>query len=41
MTSCCDDKSCEMTALRERHARTLYVVLAINAVIFVVEGAAG
>ena len=41
MTSCCEDKHCEVAALRERHARVLYVVLAINAVMFVVEGAAG
>jgi len=41
MTNCCEDKSCEVTALRERHARTLYVVLAINAVMFVVEATAG
>ena len=41
MTSCCQDKSCEITALRERHARTLYVVLAINALMFIVEGTAG
>ena len=41
MTSCCDDKSCEISALTERHARVLYVVLAINALMFIVEGAAG
>jgi cation diffusion facilitator family transporter len=41
MTSCCDDKSCEVSALRERHGRVLWIVLAINAVMFVVEGAAG
>jgi cation diffusion facilitator family transporter len=41
MTSCCEDKSCEIGALRERHARVLYVVLVINALMFVVEGAAG
>jgi cation diffusion facilitator family transporter len=41
MASCCDDKSCEITALGERHARVLYVVLAINAMMFIVEGTAG
>jgi len=41
MTSCCEDKACEIGALRERHARVLYVVLAINAVMFIVEGTAG
>jgi cation diffusion facilitator family transporter len=30
-----------MTTLRERHARILYVVLAINALMFIVEGTAG
>jgi cation diffusion facilitator family transporter len=41
MASCCEDRSCEISALRERHARVLYVVLAINALMFVVEGTAG
>jgi cation diffusion facilitator family transporter len=41
MTSCCEDKSCEITALRERHARILWVVLIINAMMFLVEGLAG
>ena len=41
MTSCCEDKGCEISALRERHARVLYVVLAINALMFIVEGTAG
>ena len=41
MTSCCEDKSCEISALRDRHARVLYVVLAINALMFLVEGTAG
>ena len=41
MTSCCEDKSCEITALRESHGRVLRVVLAINAVMFLVEGYAG
>ena len=41
MTSCCEDKSCEITALQERHGRVLWVVLSINAVMFLVEGGAG
>lgn len=41
MTRCCEDKSCEIAALRESHARVLWIVLAINAVMFVVEGGAG
>lgn len=41
MTSCCEDKACEVTALRESHGRVLWIVLGINTVMFVVEGAAG
>lgn len=41
MASCCEDKSCEVTALRESHSRVLWIVLAINALMFVVEGIAG
>lgn len=41
MASCCEDKGCELTALRASHSRVLWVVLAINAAMFVVEGAAG
>jgi len=41
LVSCCEDKGCEIAALRERHARVLWIVLAINAVMFLVEGAAG
>lgn len=41
MSSCCEDKSCEVTALRESHSRVLWIVLAINAVMFVAEGVAG
>lgn len=41
MASCCEDKGCEVSALRESHSRVLWAVLAINAVMFVVEGAAG
>lgn len=41
MASCCEDKSCELTALRASHARVLWIVLVINAAMFVVEGGAG
>ncbi len=41
MTNCCEDKSCEITAMRESHGRVLWVVLAINALMFLVEGYAG
>jgi cation diffusion facilitator family transporter len=39
--TCCEDKSCEITAMRERHGRVLWIVLAINALMFLVEGWAG
>lgn len=41
MANCCEDKSCEVNALRENHSRVLWAVLAINAVMFVAEGVAG
>ena len=41
MTSCCENKSCEITAMRESHGRVLWIVLAINALMFLVEGWAG
>lgn len=41
MASCCEDKSCEVSALRESHSRVLWIVLCINAVMFVFEGGAG
>jgi len=41
MADCCQNKGCEITALRVRHARVLWIVLAINALMFVIEGAAG
>ncbi|ADJ28494.1 cation diffusion facilitator family transporter [Nitrosococcus watsonii] len=41
MANCCEDKSCEVTALRERHGRVLWIVLIINLVMFFVEGWAG
>ena len=41
MASCCEDKSCEVTALRESHSRVLWIVLAINAAMFALEATAG
>jgi len=41
MSSCCEDKACAVDALRERQVSTLKAVLAINAVMFVVELGAG
>lgn len=41
MGDCCSDKSCAIDALGERQSATLKVVLAINALMFVVELAAG
>jgi cation diffusion facilitator family transporter len=41
MANCCEDKGCEVAALRENHARVLWIVLAINAGMFFIEGTAG
>jgi len=41
MDACCETKAEEISALRGKHKTVLIVVLAINAVLFVVEGAAG
>jgi cation diffusion facilitator family transporter len=41
MDHCCEDKRCELTAIQERHGRVLWVVLLINAAMFLVEGGAG
>ena len=41
MSDCCNDKACAIEALRARQAGTLRIVLAINAVMFVVEFASG
>jgi len=38
---CCDDKECAIEALRGRQSATLKIVLAINAVMFVVELTSG
>jgi cation diffusion facilitator family transporter len=41
MADCCEDKACAVEALQKRQSSTLKIVLAINAVMFVVELAAG
>jgi Co/Zn/Cd efflux system component len=41
MADCCGDKACAIEALRERQRSTLTIVLAINAVMFVVVLASG
>ena len=41
MSDCCQNKSCELDALRARQGSVLKIVLAINAVMFFVEGGAG
>lgn len=41
MVDCCSNKSCEIEALRQRQGTVLKSVLAINAIMFVVEMAAG
>jgi cation diffusion facilitator family transporter len=41
VADCCSDKECAIEALRNRQAGTLRIVLAINAVMFVVEFTAG
>ena len=37
MDSCCQDKACELEALRGRQSKTLWTVLAINGGMFGVE----
>ncbi len=41
MAHCCEDKACAIEALQTRQSSTLKLVLAINAVMFVLELAAG
>lgn len=41
MADCCNDKACEIEALRSRQSSTLKIVLGINAVMFAVELTAG
>jgi len=41
MADCCNDKACEIEALRDRQSSVLKIVLGINAVMFLVELTAG
>ena len=41
MADCCNDKECAIEAMRTRQRGTLQIVLAINAVMFVVELTSG
>ncbi|MDO8464422.1 MAG: cation transporter [Gallionella sp.] len=41
MSDCCNDKACEIEALRARQSSTLKIVLGINAAMFIVEITAG
>jgi len=41
MADCCDDKTCEIEALRNRQSSTLKIVLGINAAMFIIELTAG
>lgn len=41
MASCCEDKSCEIDTLREKHSRVLKIVLVINAAMFLLESSTG
>lgn len=41
MDHCCDKKGLEVARLQASHGRVLYIVLGINAAMFLVEGAAG
>lgn len=41
MAGCCEDQACEIERLQSRQTRTLKIILAINAVMFFVEAAAG
>jgi len=41
MADCCNDKACEIDALRSRQSSNLKIVLVINAVMFIVELIAG
>ena len=41
MDSCCENKASELSQLRLKQSRVLYIVLAINAVMFLVEFIAG
>jgi hypothetical protein len=34
MANCCENKSCEIDAMRDSHGRVLWIVFAINTVMF-------
>ena len=41
MASCCEDKSCELSAIRKSRSSVLWTVLVINGAMFLLEGIAG
>lgn len=41
MSDCCQKKSCELEKLAKRHRKVLWIVLSVNAVMFVVELSSG
>jgi len=41
MAHCCENKSCEVSTLRESQSHVLWIVLTINALMFMVEAIAG
>ena len=41
MSSCCENKSCTLDAMRASHGRVLKIVLFVNAIMFIVEAIAG
>lgn len=41
MATCCEDKGCEVAALRASHSRVLWIVLPINSLMFLVKGELG
>lgn len=41
MANCCENKGCELDAMRASHGRVLWIVLAVNAAMFFIESAAG
>lgn len=41
MSDCCNDKGCDLAAMRGRQGSVLKIVLVINTVMFLVEGTAG
>jgi hypothetical protein len=41
MADCCEDKGCEVAALRASHSGVPWIVLPINTLMFLVEGQIG